>query len=129
VISVSRICAFLVPASLLLVGAAAAAAGRVAITITNNGPDDVFVTVHDVNAHPHTKVLAAQRINGFASVPISVTANAAGAGHVSWTAATADPNVHKCGHGNKSALVNDNSVHVYAHSNCPVRAHHQVSVN
>jgi hypothetical protein len=91
------------------------------ITIVNNNTNDVIVTVRDLNTLAHTKVLVSQRINGFASIPVSVTAGADGTGHVRWTAATAgdDP---KCGAKDRRGLGNNDSVHVYAKSACPARA-------
>jgi hypothetical protein len=106
---------------LCLVGASAMAGDKVAITIINDGTDDVIVTLHDMNTKPHSKLLSHQRISGFASIPISVSADAAGNAHVFWTAVTADPALRKCGRKDKSGLQNDASVHVYAKSDCPAR--------
>jgi hypothetical protein len=90
------------------------------ITIVNNNTNDVIVTVRDLNTLAHTKVLIGQRINGFASVPVSVTAGADGTGHVRWTATTAgdDP---KCGARERPGLGSNASVHVYAKSACLAR--------
>lgn len=108
-------------AALLLTwaGARAMADDRVPITITNNGTDDIIVTVRDMNTSPPTKILSQQRINGFASVPVAVIADAAGNGHVSWRAYTTDPSMRKCGRKNKAGLASGASVHVYAKSQCP----------
>lgn len=104
-----------------LIGTIAYAGDPVQITVTNDGTDDVLVTVRDMNTHAHSKVLDGQRISGFASVPISVAAGATGTAHVSWTTVTTDPDVHRCGHGDKSALANFDSVHVVAQSTCHAR--------
>ncbi len=96
----------------------ALADGLVPITVTNNNTDDVFVSLYDMNTQPRSKLLSRQRINGFASIPISVSPDAAGNGHVYWTAVTADPALHKCGRRDRPGLATDSSVHVYAKSDC-----------
>ena len=93
----------------------------VSITITNDNTDDILVTVYDMNTRPHAKVLDGQRINGFASVPVSVTAGAGGTAHVSWRATTLDPDMPQCGRRDKAGLSNGASVHVSAHSQCSNR--------
>jgi hypothetical protein len=114
-----RLVVTLVGALLCLSGAAAMAGDKISITITNNGTDDVFVTVRDMNATPSAKLLSRARISGFASIPIFVTADASGKGHVAWSAYTADPAIHKCGRKDKRGLDNFTSVHVYAKAECP----------
>ena len=99
-------------ALLCLNGAAARASDKISITITNDGTDDV-------NTTPHSKLLSRARISGFASIPLFVTADASGKGHVAWSASTADPAIHKCGRKDKRGLDNFASVHVYAKSDCP----------
>ncbi len=91
---------------------------KVSITVTNDNTDDVFVSLYDANTRPRSKLLSHQRINGFASIPISVSADASGNGHVYWTAVTADPSMRKCGRRDKPGLTNDASVHVYAKADC-----------
>jgi hypothetical protein len=99
---------------------AAAADEMLPITILNDNTNDVIVTVRDLNTLAHTKVLVGQRINGFASVPVSITAGADGTGHVRWTATTGgdDP---KCGAKERPRLGTNASVHVYAKSACQAR--------
>src|SRR5580693_1944383 len=104
--SLNRISFFLALACLSMAGAAARAADTVTISITNNGTDDILVTVYDMNTRPHTKVLDGQRISGFASVPISVTAGAGGTGHVYWRATNLDPDTPRCGQRDKGGLAN-----------------------
>jgi hypothetical protein len=91
------------------------------ITIVNNNTNDVIVTVRDLNTLAHTKVLISQRINGFASIPVSITAGADGTGHLRWTATSAgdDP---KCGAKERPGLGSNASVHVYAKTTCAARA-------
>ena len=113
------ICVAAAGALLCLNGAAARASDKISITITNDGTDDVIVTVRDMNTTPHSKLLSRARISGFASIPLFVTADASGKGHVAWSASTADPAIHKCGRKDKRGLDNFASVHVYAKSDCP----------
>jgi hypothetical protein len=88
------------------------------VKITNDGTQDIVVTVYDMNTKPKHVVLINARINGFTSVPISVVADAAGKANVSWTATSTDPAFPKCGH---AAVVVENaaSVNVHADSTCP----------
>jgi hypothetical protein len=103
---------------MLLGTAAAVADDAVTIRVYNDGADDIVVTVYDLNAQPPGAVLASQRINGFAWVPISVTADAVGSGHVKWTARTADASFHRCGYRDRNGLAKDDSVRVSAESRC-----------
>jgi hypothetical protein len=105
-------------ALMLLATTAAVADDTVAIKIYNDGSDAVVVTVYDMNAQPPGAVLASERINGFAWIPVSVTAGAVGRGHVQWTARTADAGSRKCGHQDTRRLENDDSVRVFANSSC-----------
>lgn len=121
-IAMNRLHGFCVAAAgalLCLNGVAAMASDKISITISNNGTDDVFATVRDMNTTPSTKLLWRARISGFASIPIFVTTDASGKGHVAWSAYTADPAIHKCGRKDKRGLANFASVHVYAKSECP----------
>jgi len=102
-------------------GPPAFADDNVPITVTNDNTDAVIVSLYDMNTTPRSKLLSHQRINGFASIPISVTAGADGTAHVYWTAVTADPSMHKCGRKDKPGLQSDASVHVYAKSDCPAK--------
>ena len=105
--------------SLTLLGTTAAVADdTVSLRIYNDGADDIVVTVYDMNAQPPGAVLASQRINGFAWIPVSVTAGAVGNGHVTWSARTADASFHRCGHQERRGLANEDSVRVFADSSC-----------
>jgi hypothetical protein len=88
------------------------------VKITNNGTEDIVVTVYDTSTEPSSVVLSHERINGFTSVPISLAADAAGRANLSWTAITADSNSRKCGHETKDGLSDSASVNVHADSNC-----------
>src|ERR1700676_5286031 len=108
----------LILSMMLLVSAAAVANDTVAIRLYNDDADDIVVTVYDMNAQPPGVLLATKRINGFAWIPIAVTAGAVGNGHVQWIARTAGPSSHRCGHQDRRGLANDDSVRVFADSTC-----------
>jgi hypothetical protein len=101
----------------LLVGTTAVGDDLVDIRITNDDADDILVTVYDMNADPPVAVAVRQRINGFAWIPVSVTAGAAGTGHIRWTATSAE-RPRRCGHQGNRGLGNDDSVRVFADSSC-----------
>jgi hypothetical protein len=100
----------------LLAGTALADEG-VTVKITNDGTQDIVVTVYDVNAGPGRVVLTNARINGFTSVPISVVGDATGKANLRWTATSTDSVSPKCGHASAQAS-NDDSVSVHADSSC-----------
>lgn len=102
----------------LLTSGAAFADDGVPIKITNDGTTDIVVTVYDLNTVPHRVVVSGQRINGFSTVPISVTAGPDGMGHVSWTATSVDHDTRLCGHENKRGLGTDALVNVHADTDC-----------
>jgi hypothetical protein len=104
---------------LLLLGPAALGGlNGVDVKITNDGTEDIVVTVYDASTQPNSVVLSHERINGFTSVPVSLVADAAGRANLSWTAVTADPNARKCGHESKLGLIDAASVSVHADSSC-----------
>jgi hypothetical protein len=102
----------------VLMSAAARADDGVPITITNDGTSDIVVTVYDLNATPHRAVVTGERINGFSSIPISVTPGRDGTAHVAWTANAVDPSSHLCGHANRRGLQSSASVSVHADTLC-----------
>jgi hypothetical protein len=104
---------------LLLVGSAAGGEG-IKVKITNDGTQDIVVTVYDMNAEPKRILLQNARINGFTSVPVSAIGDAAGRANLSWTATSTDAASPKCGHADTVTLGNDGSVSVHADSSCSV---------
>jgi hypothetical protein len=76
----------------------------VSLNITNDGTDDIDVTVYDTTLGPKAVVLSHARINGFTTVPLSVAADDTGHGNISWTAVTADKTDRKCGHADSVGL-------------------------
>jgi len=89
----------------------------VEIKITNDGTEDIVVTVYDKTTNPARAVLTNQRINGFTSVPISLMGDATGRANLSWTATSADAASPKCGHAD-TVVSNADSVNVHADSSC-----------
>jgi hypothetical protein len=98
--------------------AAAVADNQVTIRIYNDDADDIVLSVYDLNAQPPAAVVADQRINGFAWIPVSVTAGAVGKGHVKWVARTVDPDFRRCGHREMRGVASDALVSVSANSSC-----------
>jgi hypothetical protein len=102
---------------LLMIGTALGGEG-IQVKITNDGTQDIVVTVYDMNATPRAILLQNARINGFTSVPVSAIADARGRANLSWTATSADTTSAKCGHDDTSGLGNDAAVNVHADSSC-----------
>jgi hypothetical protein len=101
---------------LLLAGTALRGEG-VAVTITNDGAEDILVTVYDRSTNPQRVVLNSVRVNGFTSVPISLVADPTGKANLSWTAVSAESLSPKCGHGD-TVVSNPSSVNVHVESGC-----------
>ena len=103
---------------MLLVSAAAVADDPVMIRIFNDDADAIVVSVYDMNAQSPEAAIANQRINGFAWIPMSVTAGAVGKGHVKWIARTVDSGFHRCGSQEVHGVSNDALVYVSVNSRC-----------
>jgi hypothetical protein len=103
---------------LLLFAMPALADDGIALNISNDGIDDIFVTVYDMNTQPYTAVLQHERISGFTKVPIFASVDAMGRANVSWTAISVDDSARQFGHGAKVGLEADALVSVHANSAC-----------
>jgi hypothetical protein len=103
---------------ILLSGAGAVADDPVMIRIYNDDAESIDLSVYDLNAQPPDAAIANQRVNGFAWIPISVTAGTVGKGHVKWVARTVDPSFHRCGSQEVRGVENDSFVYVFADSSC-----------
>ena len=105
---------------ILLAGAVALGDGSegVRLNVTNDGTEDIVVTVYDNSVRPKAVVLPHARINGFTTIPISVSPDASGRANVSWTAISADSSAHKCGHAEHVGLGDSASLNVHADSDC-----------
>jgi hypothetical protein len=88
------------------------------VTITNDTSDAIYVTAYDRNANPPQVVLSNRAIYGSASLTVTITADASGRGHLSWTATTIDRNMRRCGHNDKPKLNDGDSVKVHADATC-----------
>jgi hypothetical protein len=103
----------------LLIGETAVASGEgITVNITNDGTVDIVVTVYDTTVGPDAVVLPHARINGFTTIPLSLSPDASGRANLSWTAVTADANERKCGHAERAGLGDSASVMVHADSSC-----------
>lgn len=109
---------------LLTVGPAAwggdggASVNGVSVNITNDGTEDLLVTVYDETAGPNVVVLSHTRINGFTTVPVSVSPDDTGRANLSWNAITADSHGRKCGHADDVKLRDSSSLTVHADGRC-----------
>jgi len=101
----------------LMAGAAFGGEG-VQVKITNDGTQDIVVTVYDMNASPQRILLQNARINGFTSVPISAIADATGHANLSWTATSTDSTSKLCGHADSLGISDASAVSVQAQSSC-----------
>jgi hypothetical protein len=102
----------------LLMAPTTRAGEGVQVKITNDGTQDIMVTVYDRNAATGHIVLQGTRINGFTSVPIMVVGDASGKANLSWTAISADTASPKCGYGNASGIADDSSLSVHVDASC-----------
>jgi hypothetical protein len=103
---------------LSLMSAAAVADNQVSIRMYNDEADDIVLSVYDMNAQPPALVVADQRINGFAWIPLSVAGGAVGKGHVKWMARTVDADFRRCGYRELHGVASDALVSVSANSSC-----------
>ena len=103
----------------LITGTALGGEG-VQVKITNDGTQDIVVTVYDMNANPHRILLQNARINGFTSVPVSAIADATGRANLSWTATSTDVTSKMCGQADTLGVADDSAVNVRAESSCGV---------
>ena len=104
--------------ALLLFASAFADGGGMSISIINDNPDTFLVTAYDLNLYPPAAILSARRINGFATIPLSITPGPDGYGHISWNAVSADNFVGQCGSKDRPQLLANTVVHVFAKSDC-----------
>jgi hypothetical protein len=87
----------------------------VAVTITNDGAEDIMVTVYDKSTN--RVVLNNHRLNSFTSVPLSFLADPNGRANLSWTAISAESLSPRCGHAD-AEVSNASSVNVHVDSTC-----------
>jgi hypothetical protein len=103
---------------LLLAGAAAFGGEGVQVKVTNDGTQDIVVTVYDMSSRTPRVVLENARINGFTSVPINALTDATGRANLSWRATSADRNSPACGHDDGVEINDSSALNVHADSSC-----------
>jgi hypothetical protein len=91
------------------------------ISILNDSGDALIVNAYDRVPRPPQQVVTNATIYGNASLPISITPNDSGRGHLRWTAVTQDRDMRACGHGDKSNLHDGDTVTVHADGECAHR--------
>src|SRR5882757_530357 len=112
----SRMKTLLVMSALPLLWAGAVLRGEgIAVTVTNDGAEDLLVTVYDKSTNPQRVVLNHARLNGFTSVPITMVGDGAGKANLSWTAISAESSTPKCGHED-TVVGNAASVNVHVNA-------------
>lgn len=88
------------------------------INLANNTSDNLLVTVYDQNTTPAQRVLSTTEIYGNASIPVSISPDGSGKGHLSWTAMTVDHDMRQCGHNDNSGLNDGDTVNVQTDGDC-----------
>jgi hypothetical protein len=88
------------------------------LNVTNDGTEDIFLSVVDLSTTPHTKVVDHQRVNGFTTVPVLASADNIGRANIAWTTISVDSDNRRCGHGVRRGLDNDGAVNVHVDSEC-----------
>ena len=94
-----------------------AIADGVPVTVTNDGTEDIVVTIYDTTVGPKALVLS-QRINGFTTIPVNLSQDSTGRANMAWTAVTVDPSHRRCGHADRPGLADSSSVTVHADAEC-----------
>jgi hypothetical protein len=112
-----RVGALIIGATPLLFGGSQAFGDEgISLHITNDGTSDIYVTVNDANSH--TPIIEHQRLNGFATLPITASADEKGRANIAWTTISVDNSDRHCGRGTRESLENDATVNVHADSSC-----------
>ncbi len=105
----------------LCAGGHAFAGGGVTVTVLNDTPDPLSVSIYDRNVRPSQAVVSDEVINGDASISVSVTADASGRGHLGWTATTVDRDMRRCGHQSRRTVNDGDTIRVHAGHRCPAQ--------
>jgi hypothetical protein len=115
--SLQRVCALVIGVIPILIGGTDALGDEgISIHITNDGTVDLYVSVNDTNLH--SPIIEHQRLNGFATLPITASADDKGLANITWTTISVDNNDRHCGRGTRTSLDNDATVNVHADSGC-----------
>ncbi len=108
----------LTAALLLMMNVSGLADGGLSVIINNNTPENLLVTVYDLNAGPAVRALSEQKINGFATLTVGISADTSGIGRVSWAAMTVERDMRRCGHGDPATVNDGDTVNVSTDSDC-----------
>jgi hypothetical protein len=103
---------------MLCAGGPALADEGVTVKVLNDTPDALTVTIYDRNVLPAQAVVSSAVIDGNSSVSVSVTADASGLGHLSWSAVTGDREMRRCGHNDISGVNDGDTIRVHAGDSC-----------
>jgi hypothetical protein len=103
-------------AALLGAGAYAFGGDGININVTNDGVEDIYVTVVDTTTK--APLIEHARLNGFSSLSVSANPDATGVANISWTTISVDSRDRHCGRGSRSGIDNDTTVNVHADSSC-----------
>jgi hypothetical protein len=109
---------FLSAIPLFLAGAAALGGEGVQVKVTNDGTQDIVVSVYDMSSRTPRIVLENARINGFTSVPINAIGDETGRANLSWKATSADRSSPACGHDDDVQISDSSALNVHADSTC-----------
>lgn len=104
--------------AMFLAGAAALGGEGVQVKVTNDGTQDIVVTVYDMSSRTPRVVLENARINGFTSVSINALSDDTGHANLSWRATSADRISPACGHDDGVEIGDSSALNVHADASC-----------
>lgn len=103
-------------AGALLAAGAAFGGDGINVNVTNDGVEDVYVTVFDDTTK--SPLIEHARLNGFSTLSVSANPDDTGRASISWTTISVDSRERHCGRGNRVGLDNDATLNVHADSSC-----------
>jgi hypothetical protein len=101
-----------------MVAGVALGSDGISVKVTNDTSSNVVVTVIDMNVSPEQVLISNETVYGFATLPIRISPDARGYGHIRWTATSGSAGSRACGHKERDQLSADSVVHVSASSSC-----------
>jgi hypothetical protein len=112
---VYRSLSLLAAAALCAAGAAFGGDG-INVNVTNDGVEDVYVTIYDNTTK--SPLIEHARLNGFSSLSVSANPDDSGRASISWTTISVDNRERHCGRGSRTGIDNDATLNVHADSSC-----------